>query len=455
MANKNLLTYNLKVTQVEQLYFSPVAMLPPPISQPIGLIYCFLSRVIPWNDETEPPQPTQDQRYIKNVFKNMFVAKQVSSNDISPVTERIDWVTGTTYDYYQDDIDMFEVNDEGMFIKKFYIKNRYDQVFKCLWNNNGGPSTSEPFFQPGTYGTNNIFKGADGYKWKYVYTIDIGLKSKFMDAHWIPVPVGANTPNPIQSSAGCGDIEVINVINGGSGYDPSNSIITISITGDGTGATATADVIDGTINDIIVTNAGTNYTFANVSITSTLGSGATVNYPISPIGGHGFDAVSELGCHKVMITTEFNGDEGGYIPTDIDYRQIGILISPTSLSSFPNPANNNIYKTTTDLVVAPGFGVYTSDETIYQGTSVNDSTFSATVLSFDPASNVVKLINTYGTPTLNAPVFGDTSKTVRTLLNYSTPEFVPFSGYMVYIENRESVQRSADGIEQFKFVLGY
>jgi hypothetical protein len=26
---------------------------------------------------------------------------------------------------------------------------------------------------------------------------------------------------------------------------------------------------------------------------------------------------------------------------------------------------------------------------------------------------------------------------------------------MTYIENRESVQRSADGIEQFKFVLGY
>ena len=98
MANKNLLTYNLKVSQVEQLYFSPVAILPPPISQPIGQLYCFLSRVVPWENETEPPQPTQDQRYIKNVFKNMFVAKQVGSNDISPVTERIDWKTGDIYD---------------------------------------------------------------------------------------------------------------------------------------------------------------------------------------------------------------------------------------------------------------------------------------------------------------------------------------------------------------------
>jgi hypothetical protein len=30
-----------------------------------------------------------------------------------------------------------------------------------------------------------------------------------------------------------------------------------------------------------------------------------------------------------------------------------------------------------------------------------------------------------------------------------------FSGYISYIQNRSAVQGSADGIEQFKFVLGY
>jgi hypothetical protein len=30
-----------------------------------------------------------------------------------------------------------------------------------------------------------------------------------------------------------------------------------------------------------------------------------------------------------------------------------------------------------------------------------------------------------------------------------------FSGYISYIQNRSAVQRSSDGIEQFKFVLGY
>ena len=42
-----------------------------------------------------------------------------------------------------------------------------------------------------------------------MYTIDRAAKLKFFDSSWMPIPVGENTPNPIQSSAGCGDVEVI------------------------------------------------------------------------------------------------------------------------------------------------------------------------------------------------------------------------------------------------------
>ena len=361
MANKNLLTYNAKVTQVEQVYYSPVAVLPPPFGTAISTTYCILSHIVPWADDNNPPQPSQDQKNIKSVFKSMFVAKQIYSNDISPVIERIDWTSGTSYEYYKDDVDMFELDGAGLLVFKFYVRNKYDQIFKCLWNNQGGPSTQEPFFQPGSYGTNNIYVGSDGYKWKYMYTIDAGLKRKFMDSTWIPVPVGANTPNPIQSSAGYGDIEVINMVNTGSGYDPANSTITVTITGDGSSAAGTAEVSNGAITNIVVTNTGANYTYANVSVTSSSGSGASAIAPISPIGGHGFDPVSELGCGHVLFTCEFNGSEGGKIPVDIDYRQVGLLINPVALSSYPYPADKPIYKTTTDFVVAPGFGAYTAD----------------------------------------------------------------------------------------------
>jgi len=476
MANQNILTYGLKLTQLKQDYYAPTLVYKG-TTTPAESIYCFLSRVDPWPNDPitqleTPPVPTQDQQYIKNVFKNMFVAKQVTASNISAVTQRFDWTSGTTYDYYQDNVDMFARDSSGLLVKTFYVRNRYDQVFKCLWNNNGQPSTDEPYFQPGVYNTNNVFvSGIDGYKWKYIYTIDIGNKTKFMDSTWIPVPLGQNTPNP-NTPVGIGSVDVVNVVNGGSGYDPIGSPITITITGAGNTSLATANVgtvTGGVIQDITIYNPGVNYTSANVIITTSgagAGSNAVAIAPVSPIGGHGYDPVSELGCNHVMYAVEFNGTETlngvDYIPTNIDYRQVGLLVNPMTNDTYPSFANNSIYDLTTNLTVAGGVGgIFISDETIIQvDTTVGSATygqtvFTATVLSFNPATNVLKLINTLGTPIINGSIKGSTSGAARTILAVNTPNFMIFSGYIAYIENRTGVQRSTDGIEQFKFVLGY
>lgn len=456
MANKNTLTPQSRTVQVQQVYYSPVTVIPPNVDVPLGTTYCFLSKVEPWSNDNEPPEPTTDVAYQKQVFKNMFAAKLIKNSDISPVIQRIDWTANTAYVAYNDENDMFEVDSNGFPLFNFYVKNKYDQVFKCLWNAGGGLSTDEPVFEPGSYGNNGLFQKNDGYKWKYMYTIDAGLKVKFMDDTWMPVAVGENTPNPLAAAAGAGSVDVINVLSGGLGYDPANAEISVVVTGgDGTGLTATAQTLNGSITDIIVTSPGSDYTFANVSISSTKGGGAVLIAPTSPIGGHGFDPVSELGARHVMITAEFNSDENGTLPVDIDFHQIGLLVNPTSYTTSPNPANGEIYRTTTDAFVSSGFGEYVADEFVYQGTSLANSTFSARVLYFNTSTNEINLINKVGTPITNEQIFGDTSKTTRTLLSYSTSNFVPFSGYITYIENRSAVQRSSDGIEQFRFVLGY
>lgn len=459
MANKNLLTNGAKVSQIDLLYYAPVAVVPPAITVPIHSYYCFLSKPTPWLDDSNPPAPTSDLKAIKQIQKNIFVAKQIKTSDISPVIQRIDWSYETIYDYFRDDEDMLTKDVNGFLIKSFYVKNKYDQVFKCLWNNNGRRSRREPYFEPGTYSANKIFQGDDGYKWKFMYTIDTGLKLKFMDREWMPVQIGSNTPNPLVTSAGSGSIDAINVIDGGSGYDTANAVVYVNIAGDGTGATASANVAPlsegGYIRDIIVVNPGSNYTFANVSITSKIGGNAEITWATSPVGGHGFDPISELGCEHMMLTTQFDGNENGYVPTDIDYHQVGILVNPTTKQYNPNPANGIIYSTTTNVIVAPGSDAgYVLDEFVYQG-PLENPTFYANVLSFDAGSNMIKLINTTGTPSNNSPIFGQTSKTTRTLLSYSTPNFAVHSGYMIYVENRSGVQRSTDGIEQFRFVLGF
>lgn len=459
MANKSLITYGAKIGQVEQTYYAPVAVVPP-ANTSISQSYCFLAKAEPWPDENNPPIPTQDTKSLKLIFKNIFAVKHITSNDIAPVIKRYDWVSGTIYDRYSDTVDMFELDENGNPTKFYYVKNRYDQVFKCLWNNNGAASTEEPYFEPGTYNASNIFQGIDDYKWKYMYTVDAGSKLKFMDSSWLPVPIGKNIPNPLDNTAGAGNIDVINVLDGGLGYDPANSVISVVITGDGKDAAATAVVSGEVITDILVTNAGSNYTYANVSISTSIGFGAILEVSTSPVGGHGFDPISELGCNHVMLSVEFDGSEGGNIPTDIDYHQVGIIVNPTTktlseTSSSYIPASGEIYKTTTDFIVAPGFGSYTNDEIVYQGLDLETASFFGRVLSFDPATNVVRLLNMTGTPTINSPLKGDTSTTTRTILSYSEPDFSIFSGYISHIENRSGVTRSADGIEQYKFVLGY
>ena len=456
-ANNGILTYNDGYYQTSTVYYSPTALIPT-TNQPVSSLYCFLSRVLPWTNENSPPEPTDDQKYLKTVYKNMFFMKKITTFDMSPIIERINWQTGEIYDYYRDDIDMFELDVNGTILRRFYVRNRYDQVFKCLWNNNGGASTVEPYFEPGTFNANQIFQGADDYKWKYMYTITAGSKSKFMDEAWMHVPLQTNPPNPLLKFAGAGSIDVINVTDGGSGYDDTISPITITITGDGQYATANAVVSGGSIVDISVANTGSNYTFANVSITSANGAGATaVAYP-SPIGGNGFNPSTELGARHIMLTATFSQDENGFLPTDIDFRQIGVMINPYAyFGTTVGVANGESYSTTTDFVVSAGFGSYVPDEIVFQS---NDGTlgsayFSATVLSFDSTTNTVKVLNTSGAPVTNGLLYGNNSGTARVILQQQTPQFVPFSGQIIYIENRESVQRNPDGSEIFKLVLGY
>ena len=471
--NKNILTNNAKVIRVETDYYNPVVKLN---GDSINSIYAFIGQSDPWptvNSTETPTQPLESQKYLKGIFKNMFGVKLIGSNNISPVIQRINWANNTNYFAYSDSVNMHTKDANGFPLYNFYVKNRYDQVFKCLANNSGGLSKSEPVFQPGSYGPNNIYQGNDLYKWKYMYTIDAGRKKNFLDTDWMPIPVGANTPQPYQTSAGWGDIEVINVTNGGSGYDAVNTFIVVTVTGDGRGAVAnitSSQITNGVINDIVVKTgfAGNNYTYANVSINaytsanlsfiSPSGNGATAIAPISPVGGHAYDPISELGCNHVMYSVEFNGSEGGFLPTTgVDYHQVGILVNPQEYGPYgPLLANGAIYNTATQFLVSAGAGnVYATDEIVRQLDANGNVTYYGTVVNFNTSSNLLQLINTNGTYTVGQSIIGLSTGASRVVFTVTEPSLIPFSGYITYVENRVGVQRSVDGIEQFKFVASY
>jgi hypothetical protein len=429
--------------------------------------YAFIGKVDSWTDDNNPPVPQQSQSYIKQVAKNIVAAKQITTSSSSPVIPRYDWTSGDVYVPYTDYQNMFLFDGNGVMNNIFYVRNRYDQVFKCLGNNNGGDSFVEPVLKPGATDTTQVLYLSDGYKWIYMYTIDKGLKKSFFDAQWMPVYIGISTPNTL-TAAKFGSIDVINVTANGSNYTDGTATTTVTIKGDGDGAAGYANASGGVISDVIMTNTGNNYTYATVTIATatTNGSGATANAIISPIGGHALDPITELGCNHIMLTAEFDNSESTvisstlssqpYLPTNISFRQVGLLITP--IDNTGNAASLPVYNTCDYVGLSTGSGTYTSGEKVYQGSSYTtalNSGFVATVVSHDTTNNLVSLINTDGTYTLGQPLLGFTSGTSRVMLQYSPTLFNVGSGSLIYIENRSSVQRNANGNEQIRMVLRF
>lgn len=427
-------------------------------------LYCFIAKIEPWPNEANVPAPLTTDSYVKSIHKNMIAMKKVNSNDISPVIERIDWTSGITYTQYSDSASLFEIDENKKLINHFYIKNSYDQVFKCLYNGNsnlyptGIPSTYEPLVDFSFDPTFGYITTADGYKWKYLFSIDSGSKLKFFDDNWIPVPVTSIYSDIRKSTAGYGEISTINVYNKGSNYTNDSGVgisTTITIDGDGIGASAVAQITGNSVVQVLMSNTGSNYTYANVSIIPTIGfsgNGSVLTASVSPIGGHGFNLLQELGCRTILITSQFNGTESGTIPDNIDYREVGLISYPLTASG---TADGFVYRLTHDVIVSPGGGIYTQDEFVYQGDSLATATFYGRVLNFDSSNNILYLINTNGSISSNDILKGDTSKVIRVAFQESVQPILPTSGDILYVENRSKVQRTTNGIEQFRLTLSY
>jgi hypothetical protein len=101
----------------------------------------------------------------------------------------------------------------------FYVMTEDYNVYKCIDNNNGAKSVNKPL------GTSvDPVKTDDGYIWKYMYTVPINLRNKFLSDQYIPV-ISALT-NQFYSN---GSVDSLIINNKGSGYTYAN----ISVVGDG------------------------------------------------------------------------------------------------------------------------------------------------------------------------------------------------------------------------------
>lgn len=421
------------------------------VSEPASSnVYLSFGRCFSWANDAAPPQANTSIAAFNDVWMNMIGAKKISGNDLRHGIPRFDWQANTVYRAYDHLADSLEFQTAN---SQFYVVTDQWNVYKCLANNYGANSTTKPTSTI----TTSHFQTDDKYIWKYMYTLTAEERLKFVTQNFMPVKTLFDGDNStqwnVQQAAIRGGIHVVLLTNNGTGYTSNN--ISISVTGDGIDANAFAirDITTNTISQIIIDNEGSGYTFANVAITAESGANAVARAIISPAGGHGSDPLTELGGSYIIMNAQLEGSETAAITVANDYRQIALIEDPYYFGT-TNIAGNTIINQLTVISLNGSSVEYVEDEYVYQGSSLDNSTFRGRVVEWDTSNNIIKLSNVEGTPS-NELLTGSVSTAARFLNSVTDPQLKSYTGKLLYMDNIQPIQRATDQTETFQVVLKF
>jgi len=415
-------------------------------------------------------------------FDDLLAAKKVTSSDVSIVIPRRNWATGTVYDYYRHDYGnrvtggtSTQAANSGatnLFDATFYVMSSAFNVYKVLDNNGNAASTVEP-----TGTSSSILTTGDGYKWKYMYTLSATQQSNFLSTDFMAVA----TNSTVSSAAVDGAVNIVKIKTAGSG-GTNGTHTGVPIRGDGSSGVASVVVSGGAVTSVTVTTPGTGYTFAYirnadiVTAGATSLSGAELDVIIEPKGGHGKNAIKELGGFFVMMNTNFEAGEtsnSGDFTTANDFRRVVLM---RDISSGGSAATATTLRGTKAVLLTGSPGTFTADEEINQATTGA----VGKVVEFDSSNNILYYIQTRfndegvdsngnltafsGANTITGQSSSATgtpstsSSTVDSVVftsGYNAGEITADSGDIMYVENRSPITRAADQTENVKLIIEF
>ena len=431
--------------------------------------------------DTAPLTPADNLNAQHFPFDDLMAAKRIAASDITFAIPRRNWTTGTTYDIYRHDYGEYATGTTTAITANsgastlhdatFYVLTAARNVYKCLDNDGNTASTVEP---TGTATT--VLTTSDGYKWKYMYTLSASQQANFLSTDFMAVA----TDSTVSSASIDGAIDVIKIKTAGSG-GTNGTHTGIAIRGDGSGGVCSVTVAGGLVTAVTVTTAGTGYTFGTVSNAQIVTAGATslsgaeLDVIIPPKGGHGKNAIEELGGFYVMMNTSLEGTESGNsgdLTVANDFRKITLIRDPNAGGS---AASATTLRATKAINLSGVSGSYVVDEKITQASTGAvgkvvewDSTNSilyyiqtrhtnegidtnGNQTAFSGTNTVSGAGGATGTPTTSTSTIDSVSFTS----GYSASEIDADSGDILYIENRAPITRAADQTENIKLVIEF
>jgi len=442
------------------------------------------TRTVNEGTDTSPLTPAdsiQDEFYV---FDDLLAAKKIAGSDVSYVIPRRNWTTSTVYDYYRPDYGnritgttstlTSNSGASNLFDSTFYVISSSYNVYKCLDNNSNAASTVEP-----TGTSTSVLTTGDGYKWKYMYTLSASQQVNFLSTDFMAV----STNSTVSAAAVDGAVRIVKIKSAGTG-GTNGTFTSIPVRGNGSSGTVTVTVSGGTVTAVTVTNVGSGYTFGYIRNADIVSAGATgltgseLDVMIEPKGGHGYDAVKELGGYYVMLNVNFEGSESsnsGDFTTANDFRRVILIRDPKSGGSASSATTLRGLKAVR-FAASPAPGTFQVDEKITQATTgavgkVVEWDATNRILYYiqtrfndegvDSSGNRTSFSSTYvitGTTSSATGTPNGTTETVDSVIftsGYASSEIDANTGDVIYIENRSPITRASDQTENVKLIIEF
>jgi hypothetical protein len=148
-------------------------------------VYIGVGKSTAWQDETPvttdysdatPTKPADTIDHINQARANMIGMKLLDDSDVSHVAPRYDWEAGKVFVPW-------DSRNPDIYEEQFYCLTADFKVYKCIDAPTNGAGVSDVPVSTSA----SVFGTADGYRWKYMYTIIAADSEKFLTRSYMPV----------------------------------------------------------------------------------------------------------------------------------------------------------------------------------------------------------------------------------------------------------------------------
>ncbi len=281
---------------------------------------------------------------------------------------------------------------------------------------------------------------------------------------------GGTPQENVEAAATPGTIDRIVILSGGNSYISGDA--SISIIGDGQDAEATLTLNDGVVTDVTITNPGSGYSFAEISVVNAAegspGNGATFRAVVSPYGGHGSNPQKELFAKSLSLTVSLANETSDTFLNN-DFRQLGIIKNPRIFGSSDNFTSNTGNCCYVIAINSPELvdydDVITSDDggrfiVVQKEDSNNNGVVDRIhLLPIIPKiSGTSILTNLTQELSLGSPVadtFNIGTVVSPILVAVLEPEVDNRTGEIIYLDNRIKIIRTSDQVEKIRALINF